>query len=182
MSSSKSVSKRGSTKSSPQNIKETTHLVVNGKDYSLSLKLFVFVVACAFNGSIFYYLYNLEDETCQCVRDWRHNFIKGMCILGFIISILSLFNIKDIDFKINKSLMIVGLLDLLTSILGLVNAYAIYTYVNDLQSTKCSCAIDNQPKLNKFMKGFSYFIYCMFVLFIILLILISMFYIYKKLK
>jgi hypothetical protein len=54
--------------------------------------------------------------------------------------------------------------------------YAIYTYVSDLQTTKCSCAIDKQPHLNKFMKGYSYFMYYIFMFYAILSILTILFY------
>jgi hypothetical protein len=39
----------------------------------------------------------------------------------------------------------------LTMILSIVNLYAFFTYIGDLNTTQCSCAIHKQPKLNRFM-------------------------------
>ena len=34
---------------------------------------------------ILIYLYGLEDETCKCIRDWRHTTIKVLCFLIVIL-------------------------------------------------------------------------------------------------
>ena len=161
-------SKKSSKKSSIES-PYTTKLTVNRQDYSLGLKIFIFILSFAFNGAILYYLYNLEDETCKCIRDWRHNFIKGMCILSFIITLISLINANTLSMYPHIMTLI--------NLLGFVVFYAIYTYVSDLQTTKCSCAIDKQPHLNKFMKGYSYFMYYIFMLFAILSILMILLFI-----
>ena len=155
MPSSKSVAKRSSSKS--------THIIVNNKDYSTSLKLFIFILTCALNGSILYYLYNLEDVTCQCIRDWRHNFIKGMIVISIIMSLLSLFGVDLTSYSYIITIIF---------LLGFVQLYAMYTYINDLNaSPPCSCALDNQPKLNYFMKGYVNFIYGMTIFFAIILVI-----------
>ena len=59
----------------------------------------------------------------------------------------------------------------LVGLFGLVELYAVYTYVNDLNTTKCSCAIDKQPKLNKFMKGYVYLIYLISIILGIIIII-----------
>jgi hypothetical protein len=37
-------------------------------------------------------------------------------------------------------------------ILGLINVYAFFTYIGDLNATKCTCAVDKQPNLNVVMR------------------------------
>ena len=132
------------------------NLKINGKNHTTSLNIVLFLFSVALNGSILYYLNNLEDVSCKCIRDWRHNFIKAMSILSIIISTLPIFNVN---------IMGIPYVVILFGILGLVNIYSIYTYVTDLNATpSCSCAVVNQPKLNSFMKGYAYFIYgvCIF--------------------
>jgi len=160
-------SKKSSKKSSIES-PYTNKLIVNRQDYSLGLKIFIFILSVSFNGAILYYLYNLEDEACKCIRDWRHNFIKGMCVLSFIITLISLINAKTLSMYPHIMTLI--------NLLGFVVFYAIYTYVSDLQTTKCSCAIDKQPQLNKFMKVYSYFMYYIFMFYAILSILMILFY------
>lgn len=92
-----------------------------------------------------------------------------MCILSFIITLISLINAKTLSMYPHIMTLI--------NLLGFVVFYAIYTYVSDLQTTKCSCAIDKQPQLNKFMKGYSYFMYYIFMLFAILSILMILLFI-----
>jgi len=54
-------------------------------------------------------------------------------------------------------------------ILGLINAYSIYTYVGDLQTTNCLCATKRQPKLNEFLYYWRYFlVVCAFFILIAL--------------
>jgi hypothetical protein len=155
-------SKKSSKKSSIES-PYTSKLIVNRQDYSLGLKIFIFILSVSFNGAILYYLYNLEDEACKCIRDWRHNFIKGMCVLSFIIILISLINAKTLSMYPHIMTLI--------NLLGFVVFYAIYTYVSDLQTTKCSCAIDKQPKLNKFMKGYVYLIYLISIILGIIIII-----------
>jgi vacuolar-type H+-ATPase subunit I/STV1 len=111
------------------------------KNMSQSLMIGTFVISLIVQGSVLYYLYNLEDVDCNCIRDWRHNFCKGFALLVLAVGIIV------IGFQhLNKALMI-GYL-----ILGLINAYAFFTYIGDLNATKCLCATNKQPNLNVAMR------------------------------
>ena len=92
-----------------------------------------------------------------------------MCILSFIITLISLINANTLSMYPHIMTLI--------NLLGFVVFYAIYTYVSDLQTTKCSCAIDKQPHLNKFMKWYSYFMYYIFMFYGILSILMILLFI-----
>jgi len=100
------------------------------------------ILLLAVHGSILYYLYNLEDADCNCIRDWRHNFIKGMSILIIFLNLISLFGFK---LKAYKWLMLIQF------ILFIIDIYAFFTYIGDLNATQCSCAVNKQPNLNSIM-------------------------------
>ena len=155
-------SKRSSSKRSSSN--SSTHLlIVNNKNYSTIFTFFAIIFGIAFNGTILYYLYNLEDETCQCIRDWRHNFIKVICTVSILTSIVALFGLNL--YQLYPQILPIW------SILGFIEVYAVYTYVGDLNSTQCSCAIQKQPNTNAFMKGYVSVIYFMLIFMAILVVI-----------
>jgi len=170
--SSRKSSKRSSSLSrkSSDSSDSSSILDPNTKEQSLNFKIITLVFSLVLNGIILYYLYNLEDITCQCIRDWRHNFIKAMSYVALTIAIIPLFGLN-----INKMFpMLLGVI----GILGAINIYAVYTYVGDLNETKCSCAIDKQPQLNWFMNAYRYFIVGM-LLFILIIGIIGILYLLK---
>lgn len=103
-----------------------------------------FIFTLALYGSILYYLYNLEDADCNCIRDWRHNFIKGMCLVIIFLSFIGLFgfDLKSTSFK---------WLTIIYFILFIIVIYAFFTYIGDLNDTQCICAVKKQPNLNSIM-------------------------------
>jgi hypothetical protein len=98
--------------------------------------------ALLFQGLIIYYLYNLEGADCNCIRDWRHNYIKYFAI--FLIGFAGICVIMP---SLSTNMVVIAL----TMILSIVNLYAFFTYIGDLNTTQCSCAIHKQPNLNSFM-------------------------------
>jgi len=63
-----------------------------------------------YNVLIIMYLNNLEDKSCNCIMDWRHNYIKYFCGVIIILEILTLIiNIdnKSIILKIFSNLLVV---------------------------------------------------------------------------
>jgi len=149
--SSRKSSRRSSRKSSPHHEMDVNDIQTeinksldkNNKQ-SIGSKLPHFVFILALHGSILYYLYNLEDADCNCIRDWRHNFIKAMCLLIIFLSFLGLFgfSLKSPAFK---------WLAIIQFILVIVDTYAFFTYVGDLNDTQCVCAVKKQPNLNSIM-------------------------------
>ena len=95
-------------------------------------------------------MYNLEDETCNCIRDWRHEFLKALLILNIFIACIMPLIVK---FENTKFYKIFGIIYYI--IMG-VNTYAFYTYIGDINSTKCSCAVDKQPIINFILYYYRY--------------------------
>jgi len=133
----------------------------NKKSIASRIPSFIFILALY--GSILYYLYNLEDADCNCIRDWRHNFIKAMCLVVIFLSFVGLFgfNLNSTSFK---------WLAIIYFVLFIIVIYAFFTYVGDLNDTLCICAVKKQPNLNSIM-NFMRWIYVIIiglVLFILL--------------
>jgi len=142
---------------------------------SIASRIPSFIVMLALYGSILYYLYNLEDADCNCIRDWRHNFIKAMCLVIIFLSFVGLFgfNMKFASFK---------WLAIIWFVLFIIVIYAFFTYVGDLNATQCICAVKKQPNLNSIM-NFIRWLYVIIIglfLFILLAFMMLGFSIFKS--
>jgi hypothetical protein len=101
------------------------------------------ILGIIFNILLIYYLNNLEDASCDCIIDWRHYLIKYLSIFTILSNIISLmFSVNLYSYNNNIAIIMI--------ILGLINLYAFITYISDLNTTKCECAISKQKKLNNF--------------------------------
>jgi len=143
-----------STSDSRKNIRPLQYRVIN------------FIFTTLYYSSILYYLYNLEDINCNCIRDWRHNFIKGMCLLGIFLGIV---NLAGVNTTVHKIIIIILL------ILGLFNIYAFFTYIGELNYTKCACAVDKQPNLNSIMQFLRWMPIIIFGLAVVSIIILAIF-------
>lgn len=114
----------------------------NKKTIASRIPSFIFILALY--GSILYYLYNLEDVDCNCIRDWRHNFIKAMCLVAIFLSFVGLFGF---ELKLTS----LKWLAIIYFVLFIIVIYAFFTYVGDLNDTQCTCAVKKQPNLNSIM-------------------------------
>jgi len=139
-------SSRASSKSANNNfIAEIYTVDASGKktfsDITEKLYVAAFIFSVIVQGSVLYYLYNLEDADCNCIRDWRHNFCKvyALLVLGVGVILIGLQHLC-------KGFMI------LYFIFGLINVYAFFTYVGDLNATQCACAVNKQSKMNVVMR------------------------------
>ena len=130
-SSKKSSSRKGS--SSGEKLK-------NIESYTQEFNIIGFVI----NILIIYYLINLEDVSCNCIKDWRHDYIKYVAVFNILCNILLLLNIN------------IETLSGINSILNLINIYAFFTYIRDLNDTKCVCAVTKQENLNYFLNIWRY--------------------------
>ena len=115
---------------------------VNSTNIPLSKRLFSALFTVTWNSAILSYLYNLEDPTCKCIRDWRHDFMKYIAYLNLTMTFLPL-----IIINIKFHSIIIRILEIIIILLNITNIYALYTYVTVLNDTKCTCAT-NQSKLN----------------------------------
>uniref|UniRef100_A0A6C0HL44 Uncharacterized protein n=1 Tax=viral metagenome TaxID=1070528 RepID=A0A6C0HL44_9ZZZZ len=102
------------------------------------------LVGILYNLLIILYLINLENEACNCVMDWRHNYLKYFSCALVILGIIGLFT------DINKSA-IAFLIKLLLCVGSIVNIYCLFTYIGDLDVTNCSCARDKQRTMHYFL-------------------------------
>jgi hypothetical protein len=93
------------------------------------------------------YIITLEGQKCDCIRDWRHDFIKyysaSMIVYGLIIIVLT-----GTSYRNHIVLMILQNVLLLLSV---INILCIYTYVGDLDKTFCKCAIEKQKNMHFFL-------------------------------
>ena len=96
-------------------------------------------VIVGINLAILYFLHNLETVECECVRDWRHNFIKVTAYLAIAATLMMHFKTK------------IQMPPLIMMFMSLVNVYALFTYIGDLQKTRCNCAQQKQPLLFAFL-------------------------------
>ena len=118
------------------------------------------IISTIVNILIIYYLINLEHNYCDCIRDWRHNYIESITVFSLIgITLLSYINFKSI-------------IGIILFLLLIIYVYAFYTYIRDLDNTKCECAVVKQEKLHKFLNVWRY----LMVIFPISVFLIGMFY------
>jgi hypothetical protein len=134
-------STRESTSSKERNDEMQANINTTLKNISQSFMIGMFAISVIVQGSILYYLYNLEDADCNCIRDWRHNFCKAYALLVLAVGIIIIL------FKQLCNAFMIAYL-----IIGLINVYAFFTYIGDLNATKCTCAVDKQPTLNVVMR------------------------------
>ena len=119
---------------------------VKSNNVSLNTGFFTILFTLIWNGIILYYLHNLEDTSCKCIRDWRHNFMKMVAYINITLSIIPLL---IINIKFNKYFLLsIGIIII---ILNALYIYAFYTYIGILNKSKCSCAIINNPKINNLL-------------------------------
>jgi hypothetical protein len=143
----KSSGRRESQRSSAKRVSSSpSEITMDKQKQSLTGLVVAFIFTCVLQGLIIYYLYNLEGVDCNCIHDWRHNFIK-YCGMFFIFwaGLLIIFALLHISKNV------VGGFGILIVVLQVVNLYAFFTYIGDLNETKCKCAVEKQPALNKFM-------------------------------
>jgi hypothetical protein len=125
------------------------------------------VIVIVYNLLILGYLITLEGQQCNCIRDWRHEFLKyysGMMIIySLIVIILTGTKYRD---------SIIGMaMHHLLLLLSFVNIWCLYTYVGDLDRTYCSCAIEKQKNMHYFLYIWRYVLVGMIILGLIMIIL-----------
>lgn len=156
-------SSRGSSRKSSKRDSKLPIVVNDYKEHKVDLNKgyggFIFTIVL--QGLIIYYLYNLEGIDCNCIHDWRHNYIKYFAI--FLICWSGLHIIVP---SLSKKYIA---LTVIIMILSLINFYAFFTYIGDLNKTLCTCALVKQPILNSFLNFLRWF-QLLAILFAILLI------------
>ena len=168
MASSRKSSSRKSSSRKSSNSNIDYNMLNDNDDNDNSVGIIIGIII---NFFIVYYLINLEDKNCNCIRDWRHDYIKFFSIFNILTSIIALSN------TVPKT----GILVNTIGILAIINIYAFYTYIRDLNDTKCECAVVKQKNLNKFLNIYRYLI-IIIPIFILIFALIFFSYLRLKLK
>ena len=114
-----------------------------------NLSLITNVLIFSLQLSILYYLKSIKGASCNCLQDWRSSIITLSSMISASFSIL---NIAIPGFTATLPVMLMVML----MILQMVNAYSLFTYVGDINSTNCSCAVKNHPMLNNFLMYYRY--------------------------
>jgi len=158
------MSSRSSRKSSSSS--SSVKLSESSKEYSVMSSSMITIL---YNLLILSYVMQLEDKKCGCIRDWRHDFIKyysiALIIWGIITVLLDLSGSKNDFVKLLKNILMFG---------ALINIWCLYTYVGDLDKTKCMCAIDKQKNMHYFLYIWRYILVGILILSLLGIILLTL--------
>jgi hypothetical protein len=116
------------------------------------------------------YIITLEGNKCNCINDWRHDFIKyysGVMIIWGIVIIL----LTGTSYRHSMLVMILQNLLLLASF---VNVLCLFTYIGDLDKTYCKCAIEKQKNMHYFLYLWRYVLVGVIILSLISIIIGSL--------
>jgi hypothetical protein len=115
------------------------------------------LVTLAINIAVIYYVLGLEKDKCKCVRDWRHDYIKYYTGVMTALNVITLFTGAKLSVITrgpagSQLVFIVAMLVALAMVSAVgVQIYSIFTYVGDLNKTKCLCATEDMRTLNRAM-------------------------------
>jgi hypothetical protein len=121
------------------------------------------------NSIILFYLYHLEANTCNCIRDWRHDFLKYIAIILIFIDLITLFY-ESFNDKLYKSLKIYAFIIDIINVLYCIFAFI---YIGDLDRTNCICAVEKQKVIHGFLFYFWRYILLIFAIIIFINIFIN---------
>jgi hypothetical protein len=110
-----------------------------------------------------YYITEIEKEHCNCVNDWRNIFIKSYNI-GLIVLYICLIVAEPVN--INFKSYILSIL----MIFNVVNVYAVFTLVDELEKQRCVCAVEENKHLHKVLYYYRYVMLLSIVMSFIILV------------
>jgi hypothetical protein len=113
------------------------------------------ILSITYNILIIVLLVRIRQGSCNCLVDWRNNFIIGYASAMVLFSLVHLIcfgdHTKDKGWSGGKfaswGMYSAGLF----SLLSFVNLYSIYSYTRDLLTTDCKCATDDNYYLFTFI-------------------------------
>ncbi len=138
------MSSRGSSKKSSSRSSSSSKVdAMTGSPQPLVSTTLIMLL---YNLLVLGYIMNLEGKRCNCISDWRHDFIKYFSIAIIIWSLLTVaFNLKG---STNEFVMLLRGVIMFAS---LINLWCLYTYVGDLDKTQCKCAVEKQKDMHYFL-------------------------------
>jgi len=96
-----------------------------------------------------YYITEIEKEHCNCVNDWRNKFIKSYNVALIVLN-FSLMYAEPISIDLKSYLLSILM------IFNVVNVYAVFTLVSDLEKQKCVCAVKENKHLHNVLYYYRY--------------------------
>ena len=154
---SRKCSSKKSTKGSLSSFNDPVEITASSKQIKINILIVITLISVIYQGVILNYVMTLEEKLCNCIRDWRHDFVKyfatAMIGWSFLILLLALTGFKNEMMKI-----LLKVLSIVLGLCNLINIWCLYTYVGDLNSTNCSCAVDKQKITNNFLYIWRYFL------------------------
>jgi len=112
------------------------------------------------------YMVNLEDASCGCVRDWRHDYIK------YFSSVLVVIGLFTLLISFDKTSIFAKLMRLILAVASIVNIYCLFTYIGELDVTRCACAVEKQKKMHYFLYLWRYIL----VIYLIIAVCLGVYY------
>lgn len=109
-----------------------------------------YLMSVLVNGLILYYVYYLEQDKCNCDRDWRHDYIKYFSLTLIVLNTLLLV-VSDYLCLTTQSYIISFMI-----VFNLINIYCIYTYIGELDRDKCLCAVKDNAVLHTVLYYYRY--------------------------
>lgn len=120
------------------------------------------------NSIIIYLMTRLRDISCNCIVDWRNDFIITYSSIIMAFAIFRPFYVTLMPTtKLNLNIM--NIFSIVLSIAMIINVYCLYSYTKDLEESKCSCAMGRDNK--EF--GFVYYLIRITLLFVLITLIIS---------
>ena len=123
------------------------------------MALLYYLIQTLINVLILYYVYYLEQDKCNCNKDWRHNFIKYFTLTLIVVN--TLFLVNKIKTGVHTKVLV---------LLNLINNYCIYTYIGELDRDNCLCAVKDNALLHRLL----YYLRYLFILFPIIILLVAL--------
>lgn len=114
------------------------------------------LITIIINTALLIWVVRLSAKHCGCVGGWRQEFIKYFAGITILVGVLRLANSRHDFGGISHNLpqfvlVVLGLLGMAYLIAVIINMYAVITYVDDINETKCECALKVMSGLNKSM-------------------------------
>lgn len=127
------------------------------------MDLFSLVLSSLVAVVFIYYITEIEKEHCNCVNDWRNRFIKSYNI-GLIVLYLYLMIAGPVSINF-KAYMLSVLM-----IFNVVNVYAVFTLIDELEKQKCVCAVEENKHLHNVLYYYRYVMLLAIVMSFIILV------------
>ena len=116
------MSSRKSSKKLSVKFTDPVKITASSKQIKTNILIIMTLVSVLYQGVILNYVMNLEDKLCNCIRDWRHDFVKyfasAMIGWAFLVLLLALTGFKNEMLK-----QLLKVLSIVLSLCNLINIW-----------------------------------------------------------